>query len=232
MTAQTPCETCCETWWAVLKHCNLSYTKTRIRSTITSYCITWRIWRTEYVPITMIPINYFAMSSVWRQEKGGARQTSGHRTENKAPSEAAEKPWNSRMWFQHTPKKMYIYVYIYVYIFDLLVEYAEYAPCKIIMPYWLWHLRTGQCWFAGTRSLTMCIQYKFCKYVQLMKMFPFNKSSLSTRLSVRLQSCLTWRVSMKSLHFIPTLASTLLSDQETRAITSRSVGWSPQAQSD
>lgn len=108
MTAQTPCETCCETWWAVLKYCNLSYTKTRIRSTITSYCITWRIWRTEYVPITMIPINYFAMSSVWRQEKGRARQTSGHRTENKAPSEAAEKPWNGRMWFQHTPKKMYI----------------------------------------------------------------------------------------------------------------------------
>lgn len=63
-------------------------------------------------------------------------------------------------------------------------------------------------------------------------MLPFNKSSLSTRLSVRLQSCLTWRVSMKSLHFIPTLASTLLSDQETRAITSQSVGWSPQAQSD
>lgn len=122
-------------------------------------------------------------------------------------------------------------------IFDLLVEYAEYVPCKIIMPYWLWHLRTRQCWFAGTRNSTMCIQYKFCKYVQL-KMFPFNKSSPSIswlgraeRLSVRLQSCLTWRVSMKSLHFIPTLASTLLSDQETRAITSRSVGWSPQAKS-
>ena len=144
MTAQTPCETCCETWWAVLKYCNLSYTKTRIRSTITSYCITWRIWRTEYVPIIMIPINYFAMSSVWRQEKGRARQTSGHRTENIKLQARLQRNLETVECGSNTHQKQCI--------FNLLVEYAEYAPCKIIMPYWLWHLRTGQCWFAGTRS--------------------------------------------------------------------------------